>query len=100
MVKTTNQCVYIYMYTHEYTNRQFVSGHPKAQMPRISDGQAKISEAVTKRPLVEWALGLGGQGILYIIYIYTFYMSVYNCIYIYNILVCLRSYTSPKHRIC
>ena len=72
MVKATNQCVYIYIYvyTHEYTNLQFVSGHPKAQMPRISDGQAKISEAVTKRPLVEWALGLGGQGILYIMYIY------------------------------
>ena len=45
-------------------------------MPRISDGQAKISEAVTKRPLVEWALGLGGQGILYIIYIY----FLYECI--------------------
>ena len=69
----TSVYIYIYVYTHEYTNLQFVSGHPKAQMPRISDGQAKISEAVTKRPLVEWALGLGGQGILYIMYIYIYF---------------------------
>ena len=57
-------------------------------MPRISDGQAKISEAVTKRPPVErvsffqWALGLGVQGILdrymYCIYIYTYFYACDN----------------------